>query len=193
MIEIDFRALCAELVSRWDNANGDHDLCGLADIMDRARSALAQPPAAGPTEADFRALCAELLPPLAEYDDANPYHDYHELIRRAETALDQPPAAGPTDEQVADLAEQYNGDPVPAIRRALELWGRPAAVPVSERPWEHDGFCDTEGRCWYSSHAVAGPYWHLWPQQKWLPQEGGYCLPHWALPLPQPHPPEQQR
>jgi hypothetical protein len=70
---------------------------------------------------DFRALCAELLQPLAEYDDANPYHEHRALIARARAALDQTPAAGPTDEQIADLAEQCNGDPVPAIRRALEL------------------------------------------------------------------------
>ena len=90
----DFRALCAELVSSWDNANGDQDLCGLADIMDRARSALDQSAVAGPTADDFRALCAELLSALVEYGNAIHYHDYHELIRRAETALDQPPAPG---------------------------------------------------------------------------------------------------
>jgi hypothetical protein len=46
-------------------------------------------------------------------------------------AVAQPPAAGPTDEDLYDLAELYNGDPVPAIRRALELWGRPAAMPAA--------------------------------------------------------------
>jgi hypothetical protein len=79
---------------------------------------------------DFHALCTELLQPLAEYDDANPYHEHRALIARARAALDQIPAAGPTDEQIADLAEQYNGDPVPAIRRALELRGSPAAPPL---------------------------------------------------------------
>lgn len=36
----------------------------------------------------------------------------------------------PTDEDLYDLAEVFNGDPVPAMRRALELWGRPAAPPA---------------------------------------------------------------
>jgi len=31
----------------------------------------------------------------------------------------------PTDEDLYDLAEQFNGDTVPAMRRALELWGNP--------------------------------------------------------------------
>lgn len=37
----DYKALCAELVREWDAANGDHDLLGVADVMDRARAALA--------------------------------------------------------------------------------------------------------------------------------------------------------
>lgn len=31
----------------------------------------------------------------------------------------------PTDEDLYDLAAEFNGDPVPAMRRALELWGNP--------------------------------------------------------------------
>ena len=49
----------------------------------------------------------------------------------------QPEPAAPTDEDFEDLAEVMNvsGNPVPAMRRALELWGTPAIqpVPVSER------------------------------------------------------------
>ena len=39
----DYKALCAELVHEWDTAHGDHDLLGVADVMDRARAALAEP------------------------------------------------------------------------------------------------------------------------------------------------------
>ena len=45
-----FRAMCAELVRRWDVANGDHDLIDVADAMNRARALLAQPVAEGPTD-----------------------------------------------------------------------------------------------------------------------------------------------
>jgi hypothetical protein len=58
-----------------------------------------------------------------------------------------------------------------------------APIPVSERPWEREGFCDAEGRFWQSAHAVGGHFWNLWSRQKWLPGTG-YCLPHWALPIP---------
>ena len=33
------------------------------------------------------------------------------------------PAARPTDKDLYDLAEVFNGDPIPAMRRALELYG----------------------------------------------------------------------
>jgi len=37
----------------------------------------------------------------------------------------EPQRKGPTDEDLYDLAAEFNGDPVPAMRRALELWGNP--------------------------------------------------------------------
>jgi hypothetical protein len=47
--------LCAELVSNWDNAEGDQDLIGLANTMDRARAALAEPvaPVGAPSDEDI--------------------------------------------------------------------------------------------------------------------------------------------
>jgi hypothetical protein len=50
------------------------------------------------------------------------------LARRGGAAV--PAKAAPTEEDLYDLAEVFNGDPVPAIRRALELWGGAAAQPV---------------------------------------------------------------
>jgi hypothetical protein len=67
---------------------------------------------------DYKALCAELL---TDYDNC---HYRSELSDRAHAALAQP-APAPTDEDLEDLAEVMNvsGNPVPAMRRALELWG----------------------------------------------------------------------
>jgi hypothetical protein len=47
------------------------------------------------------------------------------VLRRARALLAQPEPEGPTDEDLEDLAEVMNvsGNPVPAMRRALELWG----------------------------------------------------------------------
>jgi len=37
----------------------------------------------------------------------------------------EPKGRQPTDEDLYDLAEQFNGDPVAAMRHALDLWGNP--------------------------------------------------------------------
>lgn len=107
--------------------------------------------------------------------------------------LYQPPALaaeGPTDEDLEDLADVMNvsGNPVPAMRRALELWGRPTPqlVAVAERPWER------EGRCWLRGK-VEGDWRLLHPEKSGLPQLK-YCfthslpahsLPAHALPTPE--------
>jgi hypothetical protein len=77
-------------------------------------------------------------------------------IRAAQPAS---PAEGEVAELVAQLgadaecgeAEQHDLCHMTAdqMRRAAELLSqrRPAPVPVSERPWERDGWCDAEGRC----------------------------------------------
>ena len=140
---------------------------------------------------DFRALCAELVPYLqGRKDDEYGWPGLdpeHELLDRARDALAQPEPQRPTDEELEDLADAMNvtGDPVPAMRRALELWSRPAIepVPVSERlPGPAD--CDEEGRCFVWDHVSAE--WRFleidifdygWPESYWLP--------HHALPVPQ--------
>jgi hypothetical protein len=44
-----FRALCAELVEKWDNVKGLDDLQDLSDTMERTRAALSAPEQ-GPTD-----------------------------------------------------------------------------------------------------------------------------------------------
>jgi hypothetical protein len=45
---------------------------------------------------------------------------------RARAALKaEPEGEGPSEKDLYDLAAEFNGDPVPAMRRALELWGNP--------------------------------------------------------------------
>ena len=65
-----------------------------------------------------------------EYGDPEDRYIYRELQELKQ--LVQQPQDGPTDENLYDLAEVFNGDPVPAMRRALELWGRPAIEPVPQ-------------------------------------------------------------
>ena len=45
--------------------------------------------------------------------------------RHAAAPKAKPEGQRPTDEDLYDLAAEFNGDPVPAMRRALELWGNP--------------------------------------------------------------------
>jgi hypothetical protein len=63
-----------------------------------------------------------------DLDHCKLYSELNELRQ-----LVQQPQDGPTDEDLYDLAEVFNGDPVPAMRRALELWGRPAVKPLPVR------------------------------------------------------------
>jgi hypothetical protein len=62
-------------------------------------------------------------------------------------------------------------------------------VPVSERPWEREGWCDAEGFCWEGSgwtyddaNEVEGyATWTLVPANE---IRGDVSLPHHALPVP---------
>ncbi len=54
-----------------------------------------------------------------------------ELVEELRKALDAE-SEGPSDEQIANLADEFYGDPVPTVRRALELWGASAAPPAPE-------------------------------------------------------------
>jgi len=108
------------------------------------------------------------------------------------------PEQGPTEAGVADLAEDLEYRRLPRdtstgpsfllefARAVLARWGRPAVepVPVAERPWERDGWCDKEGMCWMGDDGGCGfvPSWRLCkPSDSCL----AWSLPHWAIPVPQ--------
>ena len=123
------------------------------------------------------------------------------------TALAQPEPEGPTDSEVltdeaieeltwrhtceiGDLGVGIAVEDAPAfIRAALARWGRPAIepVPASERPWEREGWCDAEGRCWFGApqDGPADAGWILRMPSERLSHQT-VSLPHHALPLPQP-------
>ena len=128
-----------------------------------------------------------------EYGDPEDRYIYRELQELKQ--LVQQPQDGPTDEDLYDLAEVFNGDPVPAMRRALELWGRPAIepVPVSERlPGPED--CGPEGSghvgcCWQwepdiNGHEPLGS-WKLQHRDWASDGDATHWLPHHALPVPE--------
>ena len=65
-----------------------------------------------------------------------------------------------------------------------------APVPVSERPWEREGWCDEEGRCWWGRQETDDWYadWTLSTyedtQEFCTYNPMTVCLPATALPLP---------
>ena len=155
---------------------------------------------------DFRTLCAELV----ELDQAEPgdYADWRQswnaAIARARAALAQPEAIEPTEEELlrtfgtARNEHCYDGPiddwprkaeraaTIHALRVVLARWGQPAAapVPVSDRPWQRDGWCDPAGRCWFHSEGREFGDWYLLPVASITSVET-HCLPWWAIPLPQ--------
>lgn len=81
----------------------------------------------------------------------------------------------------------------------LARWGRPTIepVPVAERPWEREGWCDAEGRCWLHRPAEIPCRLENGTLYRWVldtpcrdeeePVHDTHCLPHHALPVPTTH------
>ena len=110
----------------------------------------------------------------------------------------QPVAEGPTDEEIHDFIALWWEDfgkgylpcssDEPLVKAALARFGgrpTPQPVAVSEHPWERDGWCDEQGRCWWTANKL-GPL----PPSWWMvsiPQSctDGIMLPANALPTPE--------
>jgi len=159
---------------------------------------------------DYKALCAELANYLQGRKDLEygwPGEDpEQDLLDRARAALAQPEPQGvtePTDEELesflVDVACQngnmYHADPMILARAVLAHYARPTIkpVPVAERPWEREGWCDEEGICWWWRPDTPEGNAAWIPATTALVDElvgvgfFAYSLPHHALPLPQSH------
>jgi hypothetical protein len=128
------------------------------------------------------------------------------VLADAALAQPEPEVAGLSDDAIeADFRSWYNEryhhhyfGAIPLVeciewtRYALTRYGtRPQPVPVAERPWEREGWCDAEGRCWW---------WHAATDDTnpgWIPATYAdielvgveffdSSLPHHALPVPTP-------
>lgn len=114
-----------------------------------------------------------------------------EVIRPFRPAL-EPPVAGEVAELVEWLRElgakkggRFDVSTFCAnLTRTADLLTRLALqpVPVKERPWEREGWCDDEGRCWCMPTLDGPPprWWLIRPE----PLSDGFVLPAHALPLP---------
>lgn len=146
----------------------------------------------------YHAMCAELVAAVdllcgSGYSPGQPVsrliltvhvEALEELADRARSLLAQRVAEGPTDEGLWELFQGPGTfSPVEYARAVLAHWGHPTPQPVavSEGPWERNGWCDAEGRC----YGWDGDYWWM------VGNPGAACetITHWlpanALPTPE--------
>jgi hypothetical protein len=106
----------------------------------------------------------------------------------ARVALAQPEPQGPTRDELRAMAAEFAvRTPEEFALAVLARWGRPAITPtpVSERPWEREGWCDAQGRCWRAGPCENGWWSYGYPLDLMRsPSPWTHMLPHWALPVP---------
>jgi hypothetical protein len=164
-----YRTMCADMLEAFDglpcetNYRGQSRpiVCIDEEPFDRARALLAQPEPEGLSdeeiESEFRAWWNERYG--SAYFGAVPLVSVIEWTQHvtARRPTPQPPADGEVGYALLELRSLvmglgYAGMYVDAQRleRAADLLERqhPQPVAVSERPWEREGWCDDEGRCW---------------------------------------------
>jgi hypothetical protein len=124
--------------------------------------------------------------------------EVHALATEARAALAQPEPEPeePTKAEIHAIADALlDGDSASRIdfaRAVLARWGRPAPqpVPVSERPWEREGWCDAQGFCWLCNAYSMGRWNYEMPpdpEQNWGKLSTfTHSLPFDAIPRPQP-------
>jgi hypothetical protein len=164
---------------------------------------------------DCRAELQRLVEAIKNWDfDTGSLEQDWSALDRAEAALAQPEPVAPKDEEIEEAAKLIYASmrlAVPGkyhttdwVKRGNSLmqdearrtaravydfarYGTPAIqpVPVSERPWEREGWCDAEGQCWMGDPGGAGfiPSWRLCRPGD--ARSMTYSLPHHALPTPE--------
>lgn len=205
----DFRALCSEMCRIWSRSTNPDDLYeNLPPLIDRARAALS----AAPQQPSDRELDGFIHHWWEQYGKGYlPNASDRALViaalaRYGGQAAPVPAAPQqPSDEEMERLFDAhrssygYDGWALDwegfkaAMQEAYASHGAQAApVPVAERPWERDGWCDEQGRCWWWRSDGVDEFWEFiclpYPVEHIakLPKHITYgpCLPHYALPLP---------
>jgi len=151
-----------------------------------------------PTPSDFRALCKELHEALECRCESM---EDERLLDRSAAALRaaleaQPEPVGATKAELRQLFDDQSGyindeqvmwwaDFHKAVRAAFARWGRSAAlpVPVSERPWEREGWCDGDDTCWAIGQRDSWVRVYV-PDRDWSNPAYTHLLPAHALPIP---------
>jgi hypothetical protein len=192
----DFRALCEEMLRKYEsldraiNKVGDWDSTSVGDCLDsfeitatRARASLEAVPA--PVVGDDLPV-VHLTAPERIWVDRNPEYIDPEHTGTDRTLLELFYSACQSEGGTADEVT------LRGLRAVLAKYGpTPVWVAVSERPWEREGWCDDDGRCWWGRRAddFCNHDWHYATRAEVeefcadaMPQ---VSLPFHALPLPE--------
>jgi hypothetical protein len=187
---IDFRALCTELMDAIDSGIPVERI-KQSPLAVRVDAALAQPEPQGPTDDAWQEFIEQVqrAQHVAIREGECPRFDLVEcaLALWRETLPPAPEPQGPTESDVTELFYRHMGEGSQvgfenAVAEALARYGRPAIepMPTSERPWEREGWCDADGRC----YGWDGDYWWMVGNPGWANETITHWLPHWALPVP---------
>jgi hypothetical protein len=202
----DWKALCVDLLREFSSLYSDMSahvnfnetyMKRVDALISRTELALAQPEAEvspWPVPGDAEGL-AEVFWGCYEQPEPEGVTD-EELLQVAATEIEPYGSSGiglgEHEAETECAVEVYGSELIRFARAVLARWGRPAIKPVSvsERPWEREGWCDAEGRCWWGrvEGNPGNPEWFLAGLSE---IEGFYeigdwtvLLPHHALPVP---------
>ena len=194
---------------RWP----DHHVQALFQAAEAARTALAQPEPEGVGEAaelvEWLYKSSREWRDLGEYDEGAKCHRAADTLTRyaRPTTEPVPVAEDVPHEEILRLAAEEIGyeftgqwfltggkeltletNPLELLNFAhaiLARWGRPTIepVPVAERPWEREGWCDAEQACWAIGHRDRWERVYV-PGRDWSNPTYTHLLPHHALPVP---------
>lgn len=207
----DFRALCSELVEVLVDEYG---YCAeyrqglpltpsvVSELLTRARAALAEGDGVGPTDEEIRQVYCESMELTSSPASLGPMPVMFGRAILARYGTTHPRSIPPLDATrqlilrlTAELARLHDSDPptldLIAEARAFIDAAHPRPIPVSERPWERDGFCDVDGRFWAgwtdfpSAGTVAG--WTLCRADQ-VDGDETHALPAAAIQLPEAKP-----
>ena len=129
----------------------------------------------------LRAVLARYARPTIQPEPQAPTDEELTLVYAYAVAAAVGNKRGPFKREDAEAAQ------LAGLRAVLTRYARPTIqpVPVSERPWEREGWCDEYGMCWRFDPCDRG-WWSYGPI---LPSDGDpapftHLLPHHALPTP---------
>ena len=201
----------ADALNEWQLGNAPPEDTYDVDLINEADAYLAQPEPEGPTVMEIIELADEIeAEGLGQVDLVR-----RALARWGRLAVESEPEAL-TDEEILKISDQFDIDGIEDVTKGMPLdtfwdsyqpqqriafaraiiaadrarYGRPAIkpVPVSERPWERDGWCDGDGWCWVWN--AGNCHWWEWIDSaliSFAQDDYTHSLPHYALIVPAAH------